>query len=53
MTKWARIEDGVVMETTSINPANRFHPSLVWVACAEEVEQGWIYSSGEFSPPEG
>lgn len=51
MQIWARIENGVVMELTDIDPEGRFHPSLVWVECPDEVVPGYLYD-GEFSPPE-
>ncbi|USR40787.1 DUF4376 domain-containing protein [Ectopseudomonas hydrolytica] len=49
---WARIDSGTVAETTEINPAGRYHPSLEWVECPPEVKPGWLYSNGAFSPPE-
>lgn len=48
---WARIENTMVAELAAIDPAGRFHPSLIWVACAEEVQPGWIYANGVFAPP--
>lgn len=51
MAKWARIENGVVMETTDLDPAGRFHPSLVWVACADDVSNGFGYADGSFTAP--
>lgn len=48
---WARIENGIVAEITDIDPEGRFHPSLVWVPCGAEVQPGWAYDGGEFSPP--
>lgn len=52
MARWARIENGVVAETIALNPAFRFHPSLVWVACADNVGVGFTYTNGTFSAPE-
>lgn len=52
MSKWARIDNGTVAEITDIDPEGRFHPSLLWVVCTEEVASGWKYEDGEFSPPE-
>lgn len=46
--KWARIEDGVVLEIISEDPAGRYHPSIIWVPCGDEVEPGWTDS---FVPP--
>jgi hypothetical protein len=50
-TMWARIEDGTVAEITNIDPAGRFHPSLVWVTCNSEVEPGWLYDGAAFTAP--
>ncbi|MCO7505441.1 MULTISPECIES: phage tail assembly chaperone [Pseudomonas] len=38
---WARIEDGVVLEVTDLDPTGRFHPSMTWMACDARVTQGW------------
>lgn len=51
MAKWALIVDGEVVELTDINPTGRFHPSLEWVECGENVGQGWVYDCGNFSAP--
>src|SRR5690554_5368777 len=48
---WARIEGDRVAEITDIDPAGRFHPSLVWVECGAEVQTGWTYDGEEFAPP--
>ena len=48
---WARIENNVVIELTDIDPAGRFHPSLIWVECPADTQHGYIYSNGEFTPP--
>ncbi|WP_024672893.1 hypothetical protein [Pseudomonas syringae] len=44
---WARIENDTVVELTGINPEGRFHPSLVWMACASDVQNGWVLVNGE------
>ena len=49
--KWARIENNLVMETTDIDPEGRFHESLIWVECPEDVVSGWTYSGSQFNPP--
>lgn len=49
MTMWARLEDGVVVETTDIDPEGRYHPDLKWRACAAQVQPGWLYANGAFS----
>lgn len=51
MSKWARIENNRVMETTDVDPSGRFHPSLVWVQCSDEVESGFIYVNNVFEAP--
>lgn len=48
---WALIKNGVVAEVTSLDPGGRFHPALLWQPCAEEVQPGWLYRDGGFSPP--
>jgi hypothetical protein len=51
MSKWARAENNIVVETTDIDPTGRFTPELVaqFIECPEEVEQGWQYLNGIFS----
>lgn len=49
---WALIEDSKVIEITNLDPAGRFHPSLVWLACTPEVAVGWNFGNGRFTPPE-
>lgn len=48
---WARLSEGVVAEITSVDPAGRFHPDLIWQVCSVEVQPGWTYKSKEFYPP--
>lgn len=48
---WARIENNVVAEVTDIDPAGRFHPSMIWVACTTDVQPNWVYDGENFSPP--
>lgn len=48
---WARIENNTVMELTDVNPEERFHPSLIWVKCPADVEQGYLYDEDEFTKP--
>lgn len=47
---WARIDNGMVVETIATHPSGRFHPSLVWIECSEEVMPGWQYDGKSFSP---
>jgi hypothetical protein len=54
--KYARIVDGVVFETTPFDGDigtiyNLDDPAQHWVACADEVEQGWTYNGTTFSAP--
>ncbi len=49
MTMWARIQDGVVEETTDIDPEGRYHPDLKWRACAAQVQPGWLFANGVFA----
>lgn len=49
--KWALIIDGAVFEVTDLDPEGRFHPDLLWVACAADVGPGWRYANGAFSAP--
>lgn len=51
MTKWARIENNKVMETTDLDPNGRFHPSLVWVECPDDVTFAYSYDGSAFSAP--
>lgn len=48
---WARIENEIVKELTDVDPAGRFHESLVWVKATTKVEQGDVYKSGKFTKP--
>lgn len=47
---WARIENGSVVETTDLDPSERFHPDLLWRACPSDVRPGWAIIDGGFSP---
>ena len=49
---WARIENNTVMELTDVNPEGRFHPSLIWVKCPTDAEQGYLYVGEVFTKPE-
>jgi hypothetical protein len=48
---WARIENGTVAELTDIDPAGRFHPSMIWMACSKSVRPGWMLVNGKLQPP--
>ncbi len=47
---WARVENDTVAELTTTDPDGRFHPSLCWVLCSDNVELGWLYSEKTFFP---
>lgn len=54
MSAWALIINGVVFETTTVNPVGRFPPDMLWVACADTVVAGYTYDGGTtFSAPPG
>ncbi|WP_442109234.1 phage tail assembly chaperone [Pseudomonas sp. NUPR-001] len=46
---WARVENGIVMEVTDIDPEGRFHPDLKWWPCSAEVLPGWLFENDVFS----
>lgn len=48
---WALVQDGVVLETTDVDPEGRYHPDLKWRTCDVQVLPGWIFASGVFSEP--
>lgn len=43
---WARIENDTVQELTEIDPAGRFHESLIWVEVNDSVECGFKLKGG-------
>lgn len=49
---WARVEDNVVLEVIDVNPGGRYHPSIEWIPCSDEVLPTWTLSNGTFSPPQ-
>ncbi len=48
---WARIEFGSAVELTDQDPEGRFHPSLLWVACAENTQIGDQWDGNTFTRP--
>ena len=51
MAKWCRIDnDNFVIETTTTDPAGRFSPPIVFEACPDATEQGWIKDGTNFRP---
>ena len=53
MDMWARIDNGTVAEITDLNPAGRFHPSLLWqpVGQAGGCGPGWLWDGTTFTAP--
>lgn len=53
MSAWAFVVNGVVVETTTADPTDRFNPALMWIPCAETVLPGWTCSGTPpvFGPP--
>ena len=49
---WALILSNKVSEITEIDPNGRFHESLSWLSCGDEVGCGWDYNDGVFSESE-
>ncbi|MDJ0305399.1 hypothetical protein [Dehalobacter sp.] len=52
--KWARIENGIVVETTGVDPAGRFVLEIEqqFISCPDNIEQNWTYAGGTFSQPQ-
>ena len=48
---WALVLNNKVVEVTGIDPSDRFHPSLNFIACPEGVEPGFLYDNGNFYLP--
>jgi hypothetical protein len=51
MAKWARVENGEVIEIISFDPAGKFHPSLTWTPCSDAASPGWTLDNGSFTKP--
>ncbi len=51
MIMWARIERGIVVELTDLDPEGRFHPDLVWTPCTSDVAVGWLLQATGFAAP--
>lgn len=49
MTMWALVQDGVVVETTDVDPEGRFHPDLKWRTCGVQVKPGWLFANSTFA----
>jgi hypothetical protein len=50
---WARIDKNAVVEMTDMNPDGRFHPSIEWVMCHNDIGVGMTYVDGIFGPTPG
>lgn len=50
MEKYARIENGIVVEVIDFNPLGRFTDEIVsqFTECPLEVAQGWKHENGKF-----
>lgn len=48
---WALVDDGVVIEVTTINPDGRFHPDLKWHGAPDDVKQHMAYNGKDFYWP--
>lgn len=51
MTTWALIRDDVATDVTTIDPAGRYHPSLVWVVVPDGTKRGARRVNGVWSDP--
>ncbi|GAC1332141.1 MAG: hypothetical protein NVSMB20_03220 [Bradyrhizobium sp.] len=48
---WALIVNGQVADLTTLDPAGRFHPSMIWVPATASVQTGHLFANGTFSKP--
>ncbi len=50
--KYARIEDGYVLEVIDFDPAGKFHPAIIWQEVPDDVVAGATTEDGvNFTPP--
>lgn len=49
---WALIVNGTVAEITELDPTDRFHEALVFIACPPGTGVGDVYEAGVFVRPE-
>jgi len=49
--KWARISDNTVLEIIDHNPSGKYHNSIQWVQCGDDVKINWTYTNSTFSSP--
>jgi len=52
--KWARIENGIVMEIIDVEPIGRYTEEIVnqFNTCEDDTEQGDIFEEGIYSKPQ-
>lgn len=48
---WARIENNIVREVIDFDPEGKFHPSLIWVECSNDIKEGSSFVDGVFTAP--
>ena len=48
---YALIKNGLVTEVTDVDPAGRYHPSLEWRECPDDVAAGYVWDGVSFAPP--
>ena len=51
---WTYLVNNVAVELTNIDPEGRFHPSLVWVSCPDDLTPGSTLNpdgSWTYAPP--
>lgn len=49
---WARIESNRVAEITETDPTDRFHPSVMWLECSDNVSHGHLLDGTTFTKPD-
>lgn len=50
MSKWARIDNGVVAELVNTDPTGVYSSDLIFVECNNnDVTVGWLYANGQFT----
>ena len=45
---FCRVENSFVVEVITVNPDGLYHPDLIWVACPDGTQQGWIQDGATF-----
>lgn len=56
MPNYARLEGNRVSETLMLEEGQditqMFPPTLIWVPCPDEAQEGWVYFNGLVVPPD-